>query len=83
MKTVYEDPKNFAETNRKMDDSIRERAVERGEPTFTLIGRDPTSPKTICFWIMENIETASAGKLIDALQDALLMRATKNRCAAD
>jgi hypothetical protein len=59
------------------------RARQRGDKTFTLVGQDRSSPKTICFWIMENIETCPADKLLDALKDALLMRETAFRKNAD
>ncbi len=51
-----------------------QKARERGEQTFTLVERDITSPRTIAFWIMENIDHASPEKLRDAMNDALAMR---------
>lgn len=59
------------------------KAQVRGDETFTLVGQDKSSPRTICFWIMENIETAPAAKLLNALNDALRMRARPNRKNAD
>jgi hypothetical protein len=57
-----------------MDDGIRDRAVKAGEQTFTLVEHDKTSPRVICFWIMENLETARPEKLVDALLDAIAMQ---------
>jgi hypothetical protein len=65
------------------DLKIAKKAQEKGQATFTLIEQDFSSPKTICFWIMENIETAPEDKLVDALAGALLMRASPNRKHAD
>lgn len=66
------------------DDTLSfKKAHEKGERTFTLRSQDRSSPKTIAFWIMENIETAPAQKLLDALEDALLMREWPNRKNAD
>lgn len=59
------------------------KARARGQQTFTVVAQDRSSPRTICFWIMENIETCPAEKLIDALKDALAMREHPNRKAAD
>lgn len=50
---------------------------------FTLVGRDPTSPRTVAFWILENIETAPREKLEEALRKALIMRDTSPRRVAD
>lgn len=66
-----------------MDHDCYSRAKQRGEQTFTLVARDKSSPRTICFWIMENIETAPAEKILDALKDALTMRTHPDRKAAD
>jgi hypothetical protein len=66
-------------TARAMDDGIRERAVKAGEQTFTLVEHDVTSPRIICCWIMENIDTARPEKLVDALLDAIAMRESANR----
>jgi len=59
------------------------KAQQRGDETFTLVGQDRSTPKTICFWIMENIETCPAPKLIQALHDAIRIRGLKNRKSAD
>jgi hypothetical protein len=59
------------------------KAKERNQRTFTLVQQDRSSAKTICFWIMENIETAPAQKLLDALEDAILMRDFEHRKNAD
>lgn len=59
------------------------KAVKRGDRTFTLVGQDKSSPRTIAFWILENIETAPDEKLYKALRDALVMRTTVNRKNAD
>lgn len=77
---------NIDEQKRKaalMDDGCYSRARARGEQTFTLVARDKSSPRTICFWIMENIETCPEEKLIDALMDALAMRQNLHRKTAD
>jgi hypothetical protein len=59
---------------RKRDAECFRKAEARGELTFTVTERDPTSPKTILFWIMENFETAPAEKLRDAFEGALGMQ---------
>jgi hypothetical protein len=68
---------------REMDAGCFARAQARGEQTFTLVAQDRSTPRTICFWIMENIETTPDEKLLDALKDALAMRVHPNRKAAD
>ena len=68
---------------KEQDSSCYENARRRGADTFTLTGSDLSSPKVICLWIAENIETAPMHKLIDALQHALVMRATLHRKHAD
>ena len=84
MKMVSENPgREQAERGRRMDAECFRKAQERGQQTFTLVEQDKSSPRCIAFWILENIETAPAGKLIDALQDALAMRSAPNRKAAD
>jgi len=60
-----------------------EKAVARGDQTFTVVGQDITSPTVVCEWIKLNIETAPADKLRCALEDALTMRATRKRKHAD
>ena len=68
---------------KEQDSSCYENARRRGADTFTLTGSDLSSPKVICLWIAENIETAPMHKLVDALQHALVMRATLHRKHAD
>jgi hypothetical protein len=68
---------------KEADASCYERARAKGYDTFTLSGGELSSPKLICLWIAENIETAPMHKLVDALQHALVMRATPNRKNAD
>lgn len=65
------------------DIKIAEKARGRGQATFTLVEQDLTTPETICFWIMRNIETAPDDKLVDALQAALVMRKADGRKHAD
>jgi hypothetical protein len=38
-----------------LEDECNRKARERNDHTFTLVGQDLSSPRTICFWIMENI----------------------------
>lgn len=59
------------------------KAKARGQRTFTLVDQDRTSPKTIAFWIMENMESAPDAKLREALESALAMRRAKYRHDAD
>jgi len=59
------------------------KAQQRGDETFTLVGQDRSSPRTICFWILENIETCTPAKLRDALNDAIRMRHLPTRKNAD
>jgi hypothetical protein len=65
------------------DSECYAKAVARGDETFTLVGQDRSAPRTIAYWILENIETAPEQKLVDALHDALRMRATAKRKTAD
>ncbi len=67
----------------EMDNTCYQRAKLRGDQTFTLTARDRSSPRTICFWIMENIETCPPEKLVDALIDAIAMREHPSRKNAD
>lgn len=55
------------------------------EQIFVLRGQDLTSPQTICFWIMSNInnEQCPDAKLEEALECALAMRRESVRRAAD
>ena len=59
------------------------KAIERGDKTFTLVGQDLSSPRVICEWIKENIETAPKRKLEDALDRAIDMRNRPGRKQAD
>lgn len=70
---------NQREKAKIMDGDCYNRAKKRGDQTFTLVGQDVSSPQTICFWIMMNIESIPAAKAIDALKDALAMRDLTNR----
>lgn len=65
------------------DNRCAANAAKRGQDTFTLVEQDVSSPRTICFWIMENIETAPDQKLKDALNDALKFRKFTKRKHAD
>jgi len=66
-----------------MDEMCARKAAERGQDTFTLVEQDRSTPKTICFWIMENIETCPPQKLVAALNDAIRMRSFPKRKDAD
>lgn len=68
---------------RQMDDKCYKKAKERGQQTFTLVAQDRSSPRVICEWIKENIETEPEEKLVDALLDAIAMRENPNRKSAD
>lgn len=59
------------------------KAQQRGQHTFTLVAQDISSPRTVAYWILENIEKAPAEKLREALEDALIMRAHPNRKVPD
>ena len=61
----------------------RQKAIARNDLTFTLVGQDLSSPRTIAFWILENIHTAPAEKLQSALTKAIRMRSLPNRKPAD
>lgn len=65
------------------DKRCQENANKRGQVTFSLVEQDVTSPRTIAYWILENIESAPAAKLYDALESALVMREFPNRKRAD
>lgn len=65
------------------DTQCHAKAKARGEHTFTLVAQDLSAPKTIAFWIGENIETAPEDKLREALEDALIMRKHTSRKHAD
>lgn len=59
---------------RKRDAECFRKAEARQELTFTVVEHDPTGPRTILFWIMENFDTAPAEKLRDAFEGALGMQ---------
>jgi hypothetical protein len=65
------------------DSKVYDKAVKRGDRTFTLVGQDRSAPLVICEWIKANIETAPAGKLFEALEDAIRMRESVIRKVAD
>jgi hypothetical protein len=69
--------------SQESDNKCYEKAIARGDRTFTLVGRDISSPRVICEWIKENIETCPAEKLRRALEDALAMRDLRDRKSAD
>lgn len=84
MKLVSEEP-GPAEREQaiKLDNECFQKARSRGQQTFTLVEQDISAPTVIAEWIKQNIETAPAGKLIDALQGAIAMRGAKVRKHAD
>jgi hypothetical protein len=65
------------------DDSCFEKAKATGEQHFTLRAQDVSAPRTIAFWIMENVDTAPESKLRHALEDALRARRWPTRKRAD
>jgi hypothetical protein len=69
--------------NQRQDDKCHLKARERGQRTFTLVEQDLTAPRTIAYWILENIETCPRQKLHLAIDDACDMRAAKFRKLAD
>lgn len=62
----------------KHTDKCLQKAAD-DEPIFVLLGRDVSSPKTICYWILDNIETLKPEKAHEALEHALNMRKYPNR----
>ena len=66
-----------------MDEIVQYKAKNRNDITFTLVGQDLTSPRTIAFWILENIETAPEEKLVHAVRVAVNMRDKFGRKQAD
>jgi hypothetical protein len=83
MRTYTEETKFQREKAKTMDSKCHQKAIERNQQTFTLVEQDRSSPRTICFWILENIETAPREKLVDALLDAITMREAPLRKNAD
>lgn len=59
------------------------RARARGQSTFSLVAQDRSSPRVICEWIKENIETCPPSKLYEALSRAIQMRDFHFRKSAD
>lgn len=68
---------------RLSDAECFQRAKSRGQSTFTLVAQDASSPRIICEWIKENIETCPSGKLFEALSRAIEMRNNPFRKSAD
>jgi hypothetical protein len=56
------------------DKTCHDKAVSRGQRTFTLVEQDVSTPRTILWWIMENFHTSPDDKLMDAFEDALAMK---------
>ena len=65
------------------DTQVHAKAKQRKQRTFTLVEQDRSTVATIGFWILQNIETAPAEKLHDALETAVQMRSFPSRRAAD
>lgn len=65
------------------DNACFRKAQERDDETFTLVGQDRSSPRVVCEWIKENIETAPLSMLLEALHCAVKMRERPNRKNAD
>lgn len=65
------------------DSDCYKKARRRGQLTFTLVEQDFTSPSVICEWIKQNIETCPAHKLVQALDEAIMMRNAPKRDQAD
>lgn len=61
------------ELAKKMDNQCYQKALARGEQTFTVVEHDPTAALTILEWIKLNWKTAPVPKLRDAFEDALAM----------
>lgn len=67
-KAAKHDPKRTPKTR---DQQCFERAVSRGQPTFTLVAQDRTAPHAIRKWAMNAARKgASAEKVGTALLDA-------------
>lgn len=73
---MAEDPNNVTvRTNHQVkDQKCSEKAFNKGQLTFTLIEQDKSSPLVIADWIKQNIMTAPASKLYDAIEIAVAMR---------
>jgi hypothetical protein len=64
-------------------ETAHQKAIRRGQRVFTLVEQDFTTPRTILFWMTENIETAPDSKLRSALEHALAFRRSGFRKHAD
>lgn len=73
----------MAKDHKKRDNNCYKKARRRGQLTFTLVEQDFTSPSVICEWIKQNIETCPAHKLVQALDEAIMMRNAPKRDQAD
>jgi hypothetical protein len=69
--------------NETPDSTCHAKAQQRGQGTFTLVEQDRSAPSTICWWILQNIETCPADKLRQALEDAIKWRDFPKRKTAD
>lgn len=65
------------------DMNCYEKAMSRGQKTFTLVEQDMSSPFVIIEWIKCNIMTCPAQKLRDALESAIAMRDFPKRKLSD
>jgi len=66
-----------------VDSQVHAKAKGRGQRTFTLVEQDRSTPATIAYWILLNIETAPEEKLVDALKQAIAIRQYPTRKNAD
>jgi hypothetical protein len=73
----------MAQYDERLDDACHARAVKRGQARFTVVEQDRSAPATVCEWIKQNIETAPASKLREALEFCLRARDFKDRKNAD
>jgi hypothetical protein len=67
----------------KTDNTCYAKAQAKGELTFTLRAQDASMARTVAYWILENIDTAPAEKLQEALSKAIAVRGNPNRKFAD
>ena len=56
------------------DDTCYTNARNRGQRTFTLVEQDRSAVHCIAYWILQNVHTAPADKLRDALEDCIVWR---------
>jgi hypothetical protein len=56
------------------DIEVFNRAQGRGQQTFTLVEQDRSAVETIAYWILQNIHSAPADKLRNALEICLKWR---------